>query len=135
MKNFRYSSVIAFAFLLVIGCAANHSLSKKGLTREQKTTLNYLKKAGASKAELDTLSILLKADTSQAKIQKKIDPIVRRSLSQLSLEQKAVYYSLREEERLQYLAAPDKEGWIKKEKIDQLKSCAAPGEEKPSIMH
>jgi GWxTD domain-containing protein len=114
MKNFRYSSVIAFAFLLVIGCAANHSLSKKGLTREQKTTLNYLKKAGATKAELDTLSILLKADTSQAKIQKKIDLVIRRSLSQLSLEQQRAYYSLPEEERLDYLAAPDKDKWMKR---------------------
>lgn len=125
MKNFRYSSVIAFAFLLVIGCAANHSLSKKGLTREQKTTLNYLKKAGASKAELDTLSILLKADTSETKIQKRIELITQRSLSRLSVEQKRDYYLIQEEERLEYLAAPDKERWIKKREERSVKKLCS----------
>ncbi|MDP3024386.1 MAG: GWxTD domain-containing protein [candidate division Zixibacteria bacterium] len=100
------------------------------MTREQKTTLNYLKKAGATKAELDTLSILLKADTSPAKIQKKIDLIIRRSLSRLSLEQKAVYYSLREEERLEYLAAPDKERWIKKREDRSVKKLCSTREGK-----
>ena len=131
MSNLRSLSKITLILLLLgSGCAVNHSLSKKGLTREQKTTLNYLKKAGASKAELDTLSILLKADTSQAKIQKKIDLIIRRSLSRLSLEQKAVYYSLREEERLQYLAAPDKEGWIKKREDRLVKKLCSTREGK-----
>ena len=122
--------MVAFAFLLVTGCAANRSLSKKGLTREQKTILNYLKKAGASRAELDTLSILLKADTSQAKIQKKIDLIVRRSISQLSLEQQGAYYSLREEERLEYLAAADKERWIKKREDRSVKRLCSTREGK-----
>ena len=130
MRDLKYSSIVAFALLLGIGCAANHSFSKKGLTREQKTTLNYLKKAGASKAELDTLSILLKADTSQAKIQKKIDLIVRRSLSRLSLEQKAVYYSLGEEERLEYLAALDKGRWIKKREDRSVKKLCSTREGK-----
>lgn len=122
--------MVVFAFLLVIGCAANRSLSKKGLTREQKTTLNYLKKAGASRAELDTLSILLKVDTSRTEIQKRIDPIIRRSVAQLSLKQQGAYYSLREEERLEYLAAADKERWIKKRENRSVKKLCSTREGK-----
>ncbi len=131
MINLRLLSRLALIpFLLGIGCASNHSLSKTGLTREQKKTLNYLKKAGASRAELDTLSILLKADTSQAKIQKRIDPIIRRSISQLSLEQQGAYYSLAEEERLEYLAASDKERWIKKREDRLVKKLCSTREGK-----
>ncbi len=131
MSNLRSLSKITLILLLLgSGCTFNHSFSKKGLAREQKKTLSYLKKAGASRAELDTLSTLLKADTSQTKIQKRIDLITQRKLSQLSLEQKAVYYSIGEEERLEYLAASDKERWIKKREDGSVKKLCSTKEGK-----
>jgi len=131
MINLSYLSRIALCLLLLeIGCAANDSLSKKSLTLEQKTTIRHLKKAGASEVELDTLAILLETKASQTEIQKRIDLICQRKLSRLSLEQQAVYYSLREEERLEYLAVSDKERWIKKREDRSVKKLCSTKEGK-----
>jgi GWxTD domain-containing protein len=100
--------------LLLRGCSSVCSFSKNGLTPEQRTTLNYLKKIEASETELDTLSILLKTNSFLTEIQKRIDFIIHRKLSKLTLEQQRVYYSLKEEERSDYLTASDKDRWLKK---------------------
>jgi GWxTD domain-containing protein len=111
----RYLAGTTLTFILLLsGFSSVNSFSKKGLTQEQKKILSYLEKVDATKTELDTISILFKFNTPPKEIQKRIDFITQRKLSQLTLEQQRVYYSLKEEERSDYLIASDKDGWLKK---------------------
>ena len=111
----RYFLKITLALtFLVIYPHIVQSFPKKGLTREQKKILSFLEKVDATKAELDTLSILLKSNSPAKEIQKRIDIITQRKLSQLTLEQQRTYYSLKDEERSEYLMASDKDRWVRK---------------------
>ncbi len=81
--------------------------------QEHKIFLHDLKKIGASKSELDTLGILLNTNASQGEIEKRSSSIIQRRLSKFNPEQQRLYYDLKEEERLDYLASSDPNGWIK----------------------
>lgn len=106
-------SVAVILSLFLLGSIV-YPFSRDRLDKEKKTILVYLEKAGAKKAELDTLSILFKTNALQSEIQKRMDLIIQRRLSQFTLEQQRVYYTLAEDEQLVYLATSDPDKWIKK---------------------
>ncbi len=111
----RYFLKITLALtFLVIYPHIVQSFPKKGLTQEQKKILSYLEIIDATKQELDTLSILFKSNSPAKEIQKRIDFITQRKISRLSLEQQRTYYSLKDEDRSEYLMASDKDRWVRK---------------------
>jgi len=103
-----------FILIVLVLLLASLLALAENLPQEQKTFLHNLKKIGATRSELDTLSILLKTNAPQDEVEKRSNSIIQRRLSRFDPEQQKVYYDLKEEERLDYLASSDPNGWVKK---------------------